>query len=287
MLAFILLLIILASSNCVRAFPVNQRYLPMGLLSMLVSQSVKHEGARNKAAQELMDSEIGWVDPRILGGRLLDASGLCFFTTADEGEPLNLIISGNSDPYVLSEAGFSDYIKSLGFSTECLGVHIGNIHQADLGDGNGRHDEQVLARQYYFMGPLAYLWYLLGKSGWYSCSIFWSDFSFFSQSVPCYVGGNHFRAWKQDGHEAASGAWFLGASKEENSRKNHKIIPNGYNIGRDFLVAQAVSSPTHWNSMWWQAELDWVEGLLEPGSEGVNHGIEQDGLVAVLTVSRL
>lgn len=65
------------------------------------------------------------------------------------------------------------------------------------------------------------------------------------------------------------------------------IIPDGYNIGRDFLVAQAISSPTHWNSLWWQAEVEWVEGLLEPGNDGVNHGIDQDGLVAVLTVTRL
>lgn len=232
----------------------------MGLPSMRVSQSMIHEGAKSKAVVAQVDSNIGWVDPRILGGRLLD------FTTADEGEPLNVIISGMSDPYVLSEAGFGDYIKSLGFSTECLGVHIGNIHQADLGDGNGRHDEQVLARQYYFMGPAGPI---------------------FGTCWESLAGGNHFRAWKQDGNEAASGAWFLGVSKEANSRKNHEIIPNGYNIGRDFLVSQAVSSPTHWKSMWWKAELELVEGLLEPGSEGVNHGIEQDGLVAVLTVIRL
>jgi len=78
----------------------------------------------------------------------------------------------------------------------------------------------------------------------------------------------------------------LGVSKEENSGKHHEIIPNGYNIGRDFLVGRA-TSPTHWNSIWWQAEVEWVEGLLEPGNHGVNHGIKQDGLVAVLTVLRI
>ena len=58
--------------------------------------------------------------------------------------------------------------------------------------------------------------------------------------------------------------------------------------------------------MWWKADVEWKEGLLEPGSEGstnapfffdiffhdlllvgINHGIEQDGLVAILTVHRL
>ena len=28
------------------------------------------------------------------------------------------------------------------------------------------------------------------------------------------IGGNHFRAWKQNGTGAANGAWFLAASKE-------------------------------------------------------------------------
>ncbi|KAF8827878.1 hypothetical protein F5879DRAFT_1030057 [Lentinula edodes] len=222
---------------------------------------VSKQGATNMTG---VDSEIdltnGWVDPRILGGRLLD------FTTRHKGEPLNVIISSKSDPYILSEIGFSIYAKSLGFSSECLGLHYGNIHQANLGDGNERQDEQMLARQYYFMRP--------GGPVLGTC---WESLA----------GGNHFRSWKQNGTKANSGAWFLGVSKEEHSGKHHMIIPDGYNIGRDFLVAQAISSPTHWNSLWWQAEVEWVEGLLEPGNDGVNHGIDQDGFVAVLTVTRL
>lgn len=31
-----------------------------------------------------------------------------------------------------------------------MGLHYGNVHRADLGDGDGRKDEQFLARQYYF-----------------------------------------------------------------------------------------------------------------------------------------
>ncbi|KAE9408833.1 hypothetical protein BT96DRAFT_872905 [Gymnopus androsaceus JB14] len=221
------------------------------------STSVQVPISERKGAVTEIDLSAGWVDPRIQGGRLLD------FTTPHKGEPLNVIVSGKSDPYVLTETGFSVYVKSLGFSSECLGLHFGAIHQANLGDGNYRQDEQVLARQYYFTGG----------SDWGTC---WESLA----------GGNHFRAWKQNGTQADTGAWFLGVSKEENSGKHHKIIPDGYNIGRDFLVGQA-TSPTHWNSRWWQAEVEWVEGLLKPGSDGVNHGIEQDGLVAVLTVNRI
>lgn len=56
--------------------------------------------------------------------------------------------------------------------------------------------------------------------------------------------------------------------------------------------------------MWWKADVEWRRGLLEKGSRGtflaaspdfglicrhrgVNHDIEQDGLVAILTVVRL
>ena len=31
-----------------------------------------------------------------------------------------------------------------------MGLHYGNIHRADLGDGQGLVDELYLARQYYF-----------------------------------------------------------------------------------------------------------------------------------------
>ena len=82
------------------------------------------------------------------------------------GEPLNVIISGNSDPRILSLSGLHSYAKcatsttylytkltlhsSLGYAEECLGLHYGRIHQANLGDGQGQQDEQFLARQTYF-----------------------------------------------------------------------------------------------------------------------------------------
>jgi len=66
--------------------------------------------------------EIGWADPRALGGRFIDVSilslaptgldpSLAQFTTPRYGEPLNVIISNQSDPFVLTDEGFSWYYK--------------------------------------------------------------------------------------------------------------------------------------------------------------------------------
>ena len=40
--------------------------------------------------------------------------------------------------------------RSLGYSKECLGLHMGALHGADLGDGDGVKTQQVIARQHYF-----------------------------------------------------------------------------------------------------------------------------------------
>jgi len=221
----------------------------------------------------------GWYDPREHGGSMIDVRILFMlsrfslsearvdkFTTRYYGEPLNVIISALSDPFVLTETGFNSTFlscacSSIGFSEECLGLHVGDLHRADLGDGEGKRKEQILARQYYF--PV-----------WGTC---WESF----------IGGNHFRAWKQNGTLANSGAWFLAASKEKDSGKNHMIEDDGYNVGRNWLVERAAAG-THWNSMWWRADVEWNESdMLMPGRQGINHGIRQDGRVAILTVRRL
>jgi len=199
------------------------------------------------------DALAGWYDPRLNGGRFLD------YTTPKYGEPLNVIISGLSDPYVLTDRGLHEYAKSIGYSEECLGLHYGDEHAADLGDGDGQKFQQYLARQYYF--PV-----------WGTC---WESLA----------GGHHFRAWKQNGTQANSGAWFLGASKEQDSSKNHKIVPNGYNLGRDWLVDRAISG-SHRKGKWWKASVEWRTDLLSPGHEGINHGIAQDGRIAILVVER-
>ena len=77
-----------------------------------------------------------------------------------------------------------DCVRSIGFNRECLGLHYGHIHEADLGDGFGRKPEQFLGRQHYFP--------IMGTC-WESVR-----------------GGHHFRAWRQNGTDANSGAWFIG-----------------------------------------------------------------------------
>ncbi|OBZ68822.1 hypothetical protein A0H81_11224 [Grifola frondosa] len=140
------------------------------------------------------------------------------------------------------------YVKSIGFSEECLGLHYGKIHEADLGDGDGRKPEHFLGRQHYFP--------IMGTC-WESVR-----------------GGQHFRAWRQNGTDANTGAWFIGASEEKDSSRNHMIVENGYNRGRDFIVERA-TQPSRWKGDWWQADVEWREGLLEKGKRRVNHGIAQ------------
>ncbi|KAF9510980.1 hypothetical protein BS47DRAFT_1319355 [Hydnum rufescens UP504] len=180
--------------------------------------------------------------------------------TALFGEPINVIISSNSDSGILTDRGFRHYAKSLGYNAECLNQHMGGAQQADLGDGFGYRDQQIILRQHYF--PI------------------------FGTCWESLAGGHHFRAWRQNGTEANTGAWFLAVSKEKNLGDAHIIVPDGYNIGRDWLVDKAVQGGRY-KGTWWKADVEWREGLLEPGAEGINHNISQDGLVAILTVHKL
>ena len=68
--------------------------------------------------------------------------------------------------------------------------------------------------------------------------------------------------------------------------RRHGIVPDGYDRGRDWLVARAVAGGA-WRGTRWKAAVEWRAGLLEPGRRHVNHNISQDGRTAVLTVFRL
>ena len=59
-----------------------------------------------------------FYNPALNGGSLLDDAG------PGVGEPLNVIISGASDPFVLTEEGFFAYINSIGYARECMGLHM-------------------------------------------------------------------------------------------------------------------------------------------------------------------
>lgn len=62
---------------------------------------------------------------------------------AGQGEPLNVIISGKSDPLILSPSpqdngGLFNYFLSLSFGTSCGGgINLGDKQSANLGDGQG------------------------------------------------------------------------------------------------------------------------------------------------------
>lgn len=83
----------------------------------------------------------GYTDPSTYGGSML------LLVENGMREPINAIISGQSDPYVLSDAGFRDYVRSIGFSFECFDMHLGTPMRADLGDGNGMALERFEYRE--------------------------------------------------------------------------------------------------------------------------------------------
>ncbi|KZS86722.1 hypothetical protein SISNIDRAFT_420591 [Sistotremastrum niveocremeum HHB9708] len=205
-------------------------------------------GNENKSSSEGVES--GWIDPRLDGGRMID------FTTPRRGEPLNVIISGLSDPRILSDDGFKSYISTIGFASECLGIHIGARHRADLGDGRGPQIERLLLRQCHLGIPL------LG-----SC-------------LESLIGGFHFRGWMQ----AESKAWFLGY--RQSLLKHHEITPDGYNLGRNWFVERALKGGRLGETRW-TASVEWNGDLLVPGRIGINHGIKQDGRVAILTITEV
>ncbi|KAI9067145.1 hypothetical protein FKP32DRAFT_1564390 [Trametes sanguinea] len=186
------------------------------------------------------------------GSMLIDAgNGL--------GEPLNVIISGLSSPDVLNEDGLINYARAIGFSTECFGIHLGNPFAANLGDGHGWVNQTVELRQDY------------GDANAGTC-------------LESLIGGDHFRVYFQNGPSADSGAAFLAVSKEEDASDNHDIVPDGYNVGRDQLVAGAIGEISY-NGVTYNTEAKNVTGLLPVGTAGINHDIAIDGIVTVLTVT--
>ncbi|KAJ7018693.1 hypothetical protein C8F04DRAFT_365859 [Mycena alexandri] len=195
-------------------------------------------------------SQAEFYDPRAQGGAMLDNAG------SGGGEPLNVIISGQSTPSVLTNSGFLGYAGALGFAIECFGLHMGDPQQANLGDGHGWVNQSVELRQDYGSAPLGTCW----ESIW---------------------GGNHLRVYRQDGNLANSGALFLAVSKEENVINHHTISPNGYNIGRDLLVQRAIGK-TSFNGVRYTTTMRRIDGLMAPGSQGcVAPGFFLGGFAAI------
>ncbi|KAN0065087.1 hypothetical protein ACQY0O_001583 [Thecaphora frezii] len=196
----------------------------------------------------------GFVDPRIYGGTSFDLVG------DGEHEPLNVIISSLSSPEILTKAGFQSYARSLDFDRECLGLHAGTPQKAWT-DPRGWRDQEWLFRMVYT--PFDHV---------------------FGTCLESLLGGNHFRAWQQQG----TGAWFLATSREKNATTNHDLVNDGYNVGRDELVQQSQSQENTETSFFgkrYRTKVEYIAGLMPQGNQGVNHDIAVDGLTAVLTVT--
>ncbi|KAK7473202.1 hypothetical protein VKT23_001300 [Stygiomarasmius scandens] len=216
--------------------------------------SVLFVHVRGLPIERCAEDAVDYFNPLEKGGSLLDKS-------AGLGEPLNVIISAKSTPEILSftNHGFLNYARAIGFSIECLGLHSGTPQSANLGDGRGDVNETAVIREN-FRVPI------LG-----TC-------------IESLIGGNHFRVFPQTGPEANSGALFLAVSKEEDVSESHNIVPNGYDVGRDELVQAAMGIRTH-NGVKYNTTVTDVTGLLQPGAEGINHGIAIDGVIKMLTVT--
>jgi len=221
-------------------------FLLMLLPTMALSLSNQHT-----LNPDLNVGAVAYNIPAASGGSQLDSS-------AGLGEPLNVIISGYSSPEVLTLSGIELWARSINFSTECFGLHLGDPQTANLGDGRGWVNETVVMRYDY-------------------------DNAIDGTCLESLTGGNHFRIWQQH----SSSAFFFATSVEEWLGEHHTIAPNGYDLGRDQLVASATSGQTEYFMMKYTATVEYVSGLLQPGSEGINHGISIDGQVAVLTITRV
>lgn len=191
------------------------------------------------------------------------------------GEPINVIISGRSSASVLSTEGFLLWATSINFGVSCLGQAEGGTQAANLGDGNGNMTQGT------GNGDNGVLRWNYGDAYIGTCK-------------ETFVGGNHFRWYKQNGPKADSGAWFLAVSNEDTLAKYHVIVTNGYNSGRDELVGNATKpGGTSWGGNFYETTVEYIPAgvLLNDTSDGINHPYvalpgqnAQDGRVALLTV---
>ncbi|GAA96280.1 uncharacterized protein L969DRAFT_100774 [Mixia osmundae IAM 14324] len=181
-----------------------------------------------------------------------------FPDTKPLGEPINIIISSDSSPGILTNDGLERYFAKLNFSGECLGKHLGNDLIADLGDGRGPRSQDGILR------------YNFGDPAFGTCQ----------ETVN---GGNHLRWWNQTQPDGKPGAIYIAASVEEDLAHEHTISPNGYNLGRDYIVGNA----TKLHEGRHKTTARSLEGLLPIGKKEINHDIAIDGKIALLTVHRI
>ncbi|KAH9049244.1 hypothetical protein EDB83DRAFT_1404655 [Lactarius deliciosus] len=263
-------------------------YIPF--LSLLGFQATLNPFAPKPKQEPISTDAVPFVNPNLHGGSLLD------MTNTGLGEPLNVIISGLSSPWVLADGGFVHFANAVGFGIECFGAHLGAPQAANLGDGHGWVNETLELRQDYGNPDIGTCWESL-------------------------IGGNHLRLFRQNGPGANTGALFLAYVCQfvlscpifngmesafprkrcslflllldrsrnrfvclQNVSHGHTITPNGYNIGRDNFVKGALGV-RRYQGVKYQTVAQNVTGLLPPGSTGINHGIPTDGMTVLLTVT--
>ncbi|KAF5390130.1 hypothetical protein D9757_003789 [Collybiopsis confluens] len=175
---------------------------------------------------------------------------------------LQVIISGQSSPAVLTVDGIINFAKAIGFSTECLGIHQGAPQSANLGDGNGWVNQTVELREDY------------GDSVLGTC-------------LESLIGGNHFRVFIQNGTEHPTGALFLAVSTEENVTQGHTTALDGYDTGRDLFTAAAINNggTTSFGGTTYSTAGQNITGMIQPGSTGIEDGIATDGIITLLKVT--
>ncbi|SGY20439.1 BQ5605_C016g08049 [Microbotryum silenes-dioicae] len=246
----------------------NSRFRAIPLLSALValvSLSPLSVNAAPRLTAALSDSEpkgyqgLGFYDVKDGGGRWLTYAA----HNGSLGEPINIVVSGNSDSYILTESGFQDWCLSIQYAIQPDDITLGGKQRADLGDGNGPHNQTDLLRYDYFD----------------------SNFSTWTEIVE---GGPHFRYWQQNGPKANSSAWFLAASVEKSLDEGHNIVHNGYDRGRDEFVGNATShngtvSPA--SQIRFFATSQNLTFLPPHKKHGINHSIRTDGNVSIVTVN--
>ncbi|TFY65738.1 hypothetical protein EVG20_g5357 [Dentipellis fragilis] len=208
-----------------------------------------------------------FFNPTTNGGSLLDDAGNGL------GEPLNVIVSGLSSPDVLTDDGIVNFARAIGFSEECFGIHLGAPQSANLGDGNGPVNQTIELRQDF------------GDPGLGTC-------------LESLIGGDHFRhavPWLgrcvhtdwSSGFQSLPPEWLLGRQWcfiPRDVTTGHTISPDGYDVGRNALVSAAIGS-TNFGGVSYSTTAQNITGLITAGSTGVNHGIAQDGIVTLLTVT--
>jgi len=197
-----------------------------------------------------------FINPTLGGGSFLDKD------SGGGGEPLNVIISGLSTPWVLSDGGFVHFANAIGFGKECFDIHLGKPQTANLGDGNGWKN-QIMELRFDYGNP--------------DVGTCWETFR----------GGNHLRMWRQSGPTATTNALFLAVSEEKTVFDGHTIAkPDGYNAGREHFVKDAIGlRKSRYHGIKYKTTVQNITGLVHPGKEGINHGIPTDGVVALLVVT--